>query len=145
MSLDPSANRSPTSRCTSHRTDGPSPASSGSNGSAGLSEATPAAATPAGYRTPVSRGQRSPACTATDSEPADDRNSGTPATAAASTALAPATAASTPGRRSINPGARRHGGEDSVASGRARPERTGRIVRDPDRDARGWPGYARSR
>ena len=64
--------------------------------------------------TPVADGHRSPACTATASDPPDDRNSGTPATDAASTALAPATDASTPGRLRNRIGARRQGAVENT-------------------------------
>lgn len=64
----------------------------------------------------MSRGQRSAACTATDAVPTDDTNRGTAPSDAAKTAVAPATVASTPGRRTSSHGARRHGADDSVIS-----------------------------
>ena len=63
----------------------------------------------------MSRGQRSAACRATASVPADERNSGTDASDAASTAQAPAAGSSTPGRRRSSQGARRQGAEPRVS------------------------------
>ena len=90
------------------RTVGPRSAPSGANGS-GAGAVTFASVGRKPYVAPVSREHRSPACTATASVPTDDRNTGTLASAAASSALAPATLANTPGRRSDRNGARRHG------------------------------------
>ena len=108
-----------------HWVDGPSVSASGVKGS-GVPNNDPLRGGMR-YVAPVSRGQRSAACTATASVPADERNIGTADNDAANTAHAPAVAASTAGRRHSSQGARRQGTElrvPSAARARTRHEAT---------------------